>query len=148
MPIPESFRPLTLTASAYLASNGPFYGRWDGERFFLGLSVETKHCNAAGMCHGGMIASLCDVLLTVGGNIQSGLSRFLPTITMTCDFLAPAPAGTWIEGSLEVLRKTGSLVFVAGLLDAPPNGLIARTSGVLKISGDTDSRFARERYFD
>ena len=145
--MPEGYRPLQLPASGYLQATGPFYAKWDGDRFGLALRVEARHCNSAGVCHGGMVATLCDVLLTVGGNIQGRLSRFLPTISMTCDFLAPAAKGAWIEGRLDVLRVTRSLVFVAGLLEVGPDGIVARTSGVLKIVGEADARYAAERYF-
>jgi uncharacterized protein (TIGR00369 family) len=144
----EGFKRLRLRRSAYLEANGPFFAKWDGERFVLGLRVEDQHCNASGTCHGGMIATLCDVLLTVGSNIQSGQSRFLPTISMTCDFIAPAAKGTWIEGRLAILRTTRRLLFASGLLEVEHEGPIARTSGVLKISGDPDPRFHPDRYFE
>ena len=116
MNVPEGFARLRLPASGYLEATGPFYARRDAGRFVLGLRVEARHCNAAGACHGGMIATICDVLLTVGGNVQSGQSRFLPTISITCDYLAPAPAGAWLEGRLEVLRVTRGLMFAAGIV--------------------------------
>lgn len=131
-----------------MQANGPFYAKRDGERFVLGLRVLDRHCNAIGVCHGGMIATLCDVLLTVGSNIQSGQSRFLPTISMTCDFLAPAANGDWIEGRLDILRATRNLLFAAGVLEVPASGPIARTSGVLKINGEPDARYSADRYFE
>lgn len=145
---PEGYRLLQLPASGYLQANGPFFAQWNGERFLLGFRVEQRHCNSSGVCHGGMIATLCDVLLTVGSNIQSGLSRFLPTISMTCDFLAPASIGAWIEGRLDILSTTRNLMFVAGVLEVASCGPIARTSGVLKVSGERDPRFDADRYFE
>jgi uncharacterized protein (TIGR00369 family) len=143
-----AFRPLRLPPSAFLAATGPYEAAWDGERFVLGFRVQDRHCNAAGMCHGGMLATLCDVLLTVGSNIQSGSSRFLPTISMTCDYLAPAGNGAWIEGRLAILRTTRNLLFASGLLEIPRQGPIVRTSGVMKVGGEPDPRFHRDRYFD
>jgi uncharacterized protein (TIGR00369 family) len=144
---PEGYRPLSLPASGYVQATGPFYAKWNGERFVLGFRVEERHCNSAGVCHGGMIATLCDVLLTVGSNIQSRQSRFLPTISMSCDFLGPAPHGAWIEGRVEVLRTTRNLLFATGLLESGADGTIARTSGVLKIAGERDARYDVDRYF-
>jgi len=131
-----------------MEANGPFYAKREGDRFILGLSVEDRHCNAIGVCHGGMIATLCDVLLTVGGNIQSRQSRFLPTISMTCDFLAPASVGAWIEGHLDILSTTRNLMFVAGVLEVASCGPFARTSAVLKVGGERDPRFDADRYFE
>jgi uncharacterized protein (TIGR00369 family) len=123
------------------------YAHWDGTLFELGFEVEGRHCNAAGVCHGGMLATLCDMLLAVGANIQARQSRFLPTVSLTCDFMAPARLGDWVEGRLQVHRVTGSLIFASGLLETSGAQAVVRTSGVLKIGGEPDPRFAPERYF-
>ena len=141
------FRPLRLPSSAFLVANGPFEAAWDGERFVLGFRVADQHCNMAGFCHGGMLATLCDVLLTVGSNIQCGLSRYLPTVSMTCDYLAPARSGAWIEGRLEVLRVTRNLLFASGMLEVGDAEPIVRTSGVMRVTAEEDPRFHRDRYF-
>lgn len=145
--VPEGFQPLRLPTSGFMNANGPFYARRDGGRFVIGLRVEERHGNSAGACHGGMIATMCDMLITVGSNIQSNQSRFLPTVSMTCDFLAPARIGDWVEGRLEVLKVTRNLLFATGILtvgDEP----IARTSGVMKVPAEPDPRFHPDRYFD
>lgn len=146
--VPAGFRPLRLPASGFLNNTGPFFAKWDGATFLLGLRIEEKHCNAAGACHGGMVASVADVLLTVGSNIQGGQSRFLPTVSMTCDFLAPAARGAWLEGRLEILRVTRNLLFATGLLEVPGEGLVARASAVMKVPAEADPRFAAANYFD
>ncbi len=146
--VPAGFRPLRLPASGFLNNTGPFHAKWDGTTFILGLRIEDKHCNAAGACHGGMVASVADVLLTVGSNIQGGQSRFLPTVSMTCDFLAPAPRGSWLEGRVEILRVTRNLLFASGLLEVPGEGLVARASAVMKLPAEADPRFSPDRYFD
>jgi hypothetical protein len=46
-----------------------------------------------------------------------------------------------------VLRTTRNLLFAAGVLEVASSGPVARTSGVLKISGERDPRFAVDRYF-
>ena len=145
--VPPGFRPLRLPPSGFLGMAGPFYADWDGQRFILGLRVEERHCNSNGVCHGGMIATLADMLLTIGSNIQVGQSRFLPTVSMSCDYLAPAPLGAWLEGRIDVLRTTRRLLFTSGLLEIAGSGPIARLSGVLKVAGEPDPAFAAERYF-
>lgn len=145
--VPEGFRRLHLPTSGFVQAIGPFHAKWDGERFVLGMRVEPRHCNLVGACHGGMIATLCDMLLTVGSNIQSGQSRFLPTISITCDYLAPARSGAWIEGRVDVLRTTRNLLFASGVLEVAGEGPIVRTSGVMRLAGDPDPRYLPERYF-
>ena len=146
--IPDGFQRLRFPASAFVETNGPFYGRRREGRFALGFRVEDRHCNAAGVCHGGMIATACDMLLTVGSNIQSGQSRFLPTISMTCDFLASAKNGEWVEGEVEVLRTTRNLLFASGTLRVGSEGVIVRTSGVMRLAAEPDPRFHPDRYFE
>lgn len=145
-PAPEGFVALELPPSPFVLANGRFHGKWEGERFVLGLRVEERHCNVMGVCHGGMVMTMADMLLTVGSNIQANLSRFLPTISMTCDFLAPASQGDWLEGRVEVLRTTRNLVFSSGVLEIPGRGPVARASAILKLSADADPKFARARY--
>jgi acyl-coenzyme A thioesterase PaaI-like protein len=66
---------------------------------------------------------------------------------MTCDFLAPARHGDWLEGRVEVHKVTRNLLFASALLEGAGEP-VARASGVLRISGDPDPRFAPERYFE
>ena len=47
----------------------------------------------------------------MGGGTLAGLRKFLPTISMTFDFVAPAKIGDWVEGRCEVVRQTRSLLF-------------------------------------
>jgi uncharacterized protein (TIGR00369 family) len=145
--IPEGFQRLSFPPSAFVQMTGPIYGRRTDGIFTLGFRVEDKHCNAAGVCHGGMIATVCDMLITVGANIQSGQSRFLPTVSMTCDYLAPAKHGAWVEGRVDVLRVTRNLLFASGLLEVAGDGPVARVSGVMKVSGEPDPRFHPDIYF-
>jgi len=114
--VSEGFVRLPLPPAGFIDANGPLYGKWELDRIVLGVRIERRHCNTNGTCHGGMLALLADMLLAMGSNLQADLSRFLPTVNLTCDFLGPATLGSWIEGRLEVLRVTNSLVFSQGLL--------------------------------
>ena len=145
--IPEGFVPISFPPSPFVEMTGPMYGRRAGGDFTLGFIVLPKHCNAAGVCHGGMIATVCDMLLTVGSNIQSNQSRFLPTISISCDFLAGAKEGAWLEGQVSVLRVTRNLLFASCVIEARGEGPVARASGVMKVSGEPNPRFHPDRYF-
>ena len=132
-PIPAGFRPLP-TMGDFIAVNGPLYLRHEGDLVQVGFRVKQRHTNPLGNCHGGMLASFCDMLLPVSIHRKSkevGL-RFLPTINLQLDYLAPARLGAWVEGEAQVLRVTRSLVFAQGLVTA--DGAIAvRMSGIFKI---------------
>lgn len=145
MDVPAGFKALDLPANAFLNANGPVYARYDGERMLLGLRVEDRHCNSMGMCHGGMLLTLADLIFTIGVNVQAKLSRFLPTVNVTCDFLGPAPKDSWLEARVDVLRTTRNLAFAQGLLSADGTP-VARISGILKIGGEPNPVYGPERY--
>jgi uncharacterized protein (TIGR00369 family) len=131
--VPDGYAPLPM-GGEFIGANGPLYLRHVGDDVRLGFRVELRHTNPMRICHGGMMASFCDMLLPVSVHRKSpevGM-RFLPTISLQIDYLAPAPLGAWIEGEAQVLRATRSLVFVQGLVSADGTP-VARASGVFKI---------------
>ena len=100
----------------------------------LGFRVETRHTNPMNICHGGMMASFCDMLLPITAQhvAKEASGRFLPTINLQIDFLAQAPLGSWVQGEAQVLRVTRRMVFMQGLVMA--DGVsVARVSGLFKI---------------
>jgi uncharacterized protein (TIGR00369 family) len=131
--LPAGFQALSIGGD-FIGINGPLYQRRAGDRVQLGFRVEKRHTNPLGICHGGMMASFCDMLLPFCAHRQSVevRDRFLPTISLQVDYLAPAPLGAWVQGEADVLRVTGSLVFAQGLVSV--DGVTAaRVSGILKI---------------
>ena len=131
--LPSGFRPLR-TMGDFIAANGPLYVRSEGKVVQLGFRVEARHTNPMRICHGGMMASFCDMLLPISIHRKSkevGF-RFLPTINLQIDYLAPAPLGAWIQGEADLLKATRSLVFAQGLVTADGTPC-ARVSGIFKI---------------
>ena len=135
--IPEGFRPIPIT-SGFIGINGPLYLRHvvreAGDLVHIGFRVEERHTNPMNNCHGGMLATFADMLLPVCIHRQAKEVRnhFLPTINLQIDYLAPAPLGSWVQGEVQVLRVTRSMVFAQGLATA--DGVPAiRVSGIFKI---------------
>lgn len=130
---PPGFKPVRATGD-FIHINGPLWLRREGTVVQLGFRVEQRHCNPMDTCHGGMLASFADMLLPMTAHRKApevGL-RFLPTVSLQLDYLAPARLGDWVVGEADVLRTTRSLVFVQGLILA--NGEPAvRASGVFKL---------------
>ena len=100
----------------------------------MGFRVEPRHCNPMNICHGGMMATFCDMLLPMSAHLQAKelAGRFLPTISLQVDYLAPSPLGSWVQGEGQVLRVTRSLVFMQGLVTADGQN-VARVSGTFKL---------------
>ena len=138
--IPEGLPPLRF-AMGFLDTNGPLYGRWDGAHLHLGFRVEARHCNPGMVAHGGMLATFADMQLPMAARFQSKADMgFLPTIHLSCDYLAPAPLGAWVEGEADVVRITRNLLFVQGLATAD-GAPVLRANGIFKITsaGSTKS---------
>ena len=144
--IPEGFRALNLPRNPFIEANGPLYGRMDGDLFVLGFLCETKHCNPMMVCHGGMVATLADMLLLLGTNIQTGLGQFLLTVSLDVDFVAPVKVDDWLEGRTEVLRAGKSIIFTQGRMTVRGE-TVARVNAVLKPSGKPLADFTPGRYF-
>lgn len=131
--IPPGFAPLQ-SGGPFIQHNGPLYLRHEGSVVQFGFRVERRHVNPMNNLHGGMMASFCDMLLPLSVHRKSNQAadRFLPTVSLQIDYLAPAPLGAWVQGEAEPLRVTRSLVFAQGLVTA--DGVpCARVSGVFKI---------------
>jgi uncharacterized protein (TIGR00369 family) len=131
--IPAGFAPLRLSMG-FLDRNGPLYGKWDGSHLLLGFKVEARHCNPGSVAHGGMLATFADMLLPIASRYQSQTDMgFLPTVNLTCDFLAPAPLGAWVEGKADPVRTTRNLLFAQGLASAD-GAPVLRANGIFKIT--------------
>ena len=131
--IPEGFKPRRF-GDGFIAVNGPLYVKKLERGILLGFRVEARHCNPMGICHGGMISTFCDMLLPISAHYLSDDlgRRFLPTINLQVDFLAPSPKGAWVQGEAQLLRATRSMVFMQGLVTADGQS-VARVSGIFKI---------------
>lgn len=133
---PPGWDLIELSGTHFITANGPLFSRIapTGE-MLIGLRVEQRHCNLSGACHGGMLMTLADMLAPFTAHRDPRIGRrFLPTVSMSHDFLAPAPLGSWLVGHAELLRVTRNLVFAQGILEA--DGVqVLRTSGVFKLGG-------------
>jgi len=130
---PAGFEAIRI-GGEFIGSNGPLYLREADGRVHLGFSVEKRHANGMLICHGGMMATFCDMLLPIAARrLVDGLAdTFLPTVSLQVDYLAPARVGTWVEGEAQVLRATRNLVFMQGIVTAE-GATVARASGILKV---------------
>jgi uncharacterized protein (TIGR00369 family) len=125
--------------SGFIAVNGPLWVRHEGRDFKLGFRVEPRHCNPMGICHGGMLATFADMLMPIGAIalVPELHRRFLPTVSLQIDYLGPVRLGDWVEGRMQVLRTTRTMVFMQGLARSA-DAVVLRCSGVFKIGPEFD----------
>ena len=136
MQIPEGFGP-KLDAGPFADANGPLFVRHADQA--LGFEVRREHCNPVNSCHGGWLSAFLDMQMPLIAIRDHDIRNcFLLTVSLSLDYLAPAPIGAWVEGSATVLRCTKSLVFIQGLVSSS-QVLLMRGSGVYKIAARSSS---------
>ena len=93
--------------------------------------------NHFGNVQGGFSVAMLDVLLSIAVYLGSG--RFLPTIELTTNFLAPVPIDQ-IEGEGTVLRAGASMVFAEASLYGPSGGLAVHATGTALVQPELEPR--------
>ena len=97
----------------------------------FGMTIEERHCNRLGFCHGGLLATFVDLALGVCAIEICGHDWGGPTINLSVEFLQAAPKGDWIESRVELQHSTRSLLFVTGTVLGSP-GKIASATALFK----------------
>jgi uncharacterized protein (TIGR00369 family) len=140
---PPGFRPINFsrngTHADFNTHVGTLYGRrgpkGGPDEFVMGFRVRPHMCNPVGGLHGGMMMTVADLTAGMGTSIQAGLRRFLPTVNMTFDFVAPARVGDWVEGRCEVVRVTRNLAFAHVFLTVGERKIL-RASAIMKVPSE------------
>ena len=127
----SSFRP-TRTGGPFGKEVGPFYLKGGELDFRIGLRIETRHINPNGVVHGGVFMTMADHAGSMA--IYRSLTEKAPfaTISLNCDFLAPAKEGDWIEGWGKVVRRTRTLAFANATIELAGQPIV-RATGVWKL---------------
>ncbi len=130
--IPEGFRPFA-SRGRFTEKIGPLYYKTDGDSTIYGFLADESHTNGHGMVHGGMLVSFLDE--TLGQIIWRSLDKQqCATISLTCDFVAGAKPGDWIETRAEISRKGMAVIFVRGELLVRGERIVT-ADGIWKIIG-------------
>jgi uncharacterized protein (TIGR00369 family) len=120
----------TWTGDNFETNNGPFWHRTDEDGSVrCAFRVEKKHLNGAGNVHGGAFMSFADYcLFAIATPVLDGRGV---TMSFSSEFLDAAREGELIEGSGEVTRAGGSIIFLRGLLKSGDR-LLFTFSGTIK----------------
>ena len=116
--IPEGYKCLHGVSPAE-DSIGPFYYRKSDAGLITGFRAGEENCNGIGTVHGGVLMCFADYVVTMLA--LSGVKENCATISFTSDFISGARLGDWVEGTGEVVRRTGSMTFVSGRLTVDEN---------------------------
>lgn len=114
---------------------GPFYRLPDGDGMRrYAFVAEPHHMNSAGAVHGGMLMALADVAMSRTSRAAAG-DRRCTTVSLNCDFVAPAREGETIVAQVRIHRQTRSMIFLAAELSVGDRFVLAAT-GIWKILGE------------
>lgn len=108
---------------------GPFYHKGEGETLVCAMRVAPHHLNGGGSLHGGALATFADWSLFVFAGLTGDSDAV--TIGLNCDYVGAAPLGGQLSCRGEVIRETGSMIFLRGLITCEESPIMA-FSGVLK----------------
>lgn len=59
-----------------------------------------------------------------------------PTISLSVDYLAPAPLGAWVEAQVSVVKRTRRMIFTQALMTVRGEA-VARSSAIYRNNGST-----------
>jgi acyl-coenzyme A thioesterase PaaI-like protein len=110
--------------------NGPFWHRIDENGLVQCVfRVEKKHLNGSGNVHGGCFMTFADYcLFAMASPVLQGSGV---TVSLACEFLDAAREGELIEGTGEITRAGGSLIFLRGTLKSAER-ILFTFSGTIK----------------
>jgi acyl-coenzyme A thioesterase PaaI-like protein len=120
----------TWSRDNFETHNGPFWHRMDEDgRIRCAFRVEQKHLNGSSNVHGGCFMSFADYCLFAAASpVMQGPGV---TVSFACDFLDAAREGEMVEGTGEIMRAGGSMIFLRGLLKSAGRPLFT-FSGTIK----------------
>jgi uncharacterized protein (TIGR00369 family) len=97
------------------------------------MATERRHSNGLGYLHGGFIMSFIDMAMFAFIFRQLENSA---AVTLSCatDFLSAGIVGKPIEASGEILKETGKMLFVRGLVTQEGEKVASFTSTMRKVS--------------
>lgn len=94
---------------------GPLYERIEASgRYSRGFLVEERHTNGLSNAHGGMLMSFADIAF--GHVVSVERSSYWVTVRLTCDFVAAAHLGDFVEGAGEIMGVDDDLFTIRGRL--------------------------------
>jgi uncharacterized protein (TIGR00369 family) len=122
----------TWSRDNFETHNGPFYHRMDDDgRIQCAFRVEPKHLNGQGNVHGGAFMAFADYCLSAtAAPVLQGPGV---TVSFACEFLDAAREGELVEGTGEIMRAGGSMIFLRGLLKSGGRPLLTFSGTIKRI---------------
>lgn len=125
---PPGYEISKMLEGGFGAAIGPLFIRHSSSGPRFAFRAGSKHTNARGVVHGGMLMTFADQ--TLGLTAQRALDTVdLATVTLNCDLVASAKPDDLIEGEATITRITKRLIFLKGTITCGDTVLV-NTSGL------------------
>ena len=131
----------TWSRDNFETHNGPFWHRMgeDG-RVTCAFRVEKKHLNGMSNVHGGCFMAFADYCLSaMAATVLQGPGV---TVSFACEFLDAAREGELVEGTGEIMRAGGSMIFLRGLLKSGDRPLFTFSGTIKRLKRRTPAAMA------
>lgn len=117
----------------YSAALGPTWAKLLDGRPIVGLQAQEHLGNDnLGIVHGGAVMTFADMALGYATAHATRGSASFVTAQMQVYFTAAAQVGDFVTCQPEVIRKTSSMIFVRGLIEAGGR-TVASADGIFKL---------------
>lgn len=105
----------------------------DGPRARLRMFPERRHENLQGIVHGAVTLALIDIsLFTTMHIIGTGNAGPSVTLELSTQFTGAGRPDRPLDAVTEIVRETGSLVFVRGKVEQGSDHVVASFSGIVR----------------
>lgn len=122
-------------ATRFNAFLGPILTRIEGDKALVRMVPGREHSNLADSTHGGALLGFMDVALFAAARTFGvlGASRAV-TLDLSAQFIGTSRIGEPIVAEVELLRETGRMLFMRGLVKQDENVLTSFSGTVRKVS--------------
>ena len=126
---PSGFR-LIQPKGGFSGVFGPVFFDPVGHR--IGFRVQAHHLNPFGSVHGGAISTFADKQIVAVVEQEGGWPVVhCPTVSLSVDYMGSTRLDAWVEGAVQLLKRTRTLIFTQALISAD-GALVARANGVYR----------------
>ena len=127
----KEFEQISLNPGFMKHNGGVLFRTISDTEYEFKSTINKNHLNAAGITHGGYLSALVD---SGAGTAAHRSADNAPCVTISLDlkFIGASKVGDEILGTVNILKKTKTLVFLNCEIRSEDN-IIASASGVWKI---------------
>jgi len=127
----NEFEQISLKPGFMKHNGGLLFKTISESEYEFKATIKENHLNAAGITHGGFIATFIDA---GAGTAAHRIADQKPCVTISLEikFISPVNLGQELIGKTKIQKKTKSMVFLTCELTTE-NKIVATASGVWKI---------------